>query len=102
MKTHTNPIAAVIPLLLPLLYVGSYCAMVVPFWGLSNYRFGGRAAVIVYWPLEQVDRAVRPAAWQAEAWQWSGALKPSAQMFLCPTHWEPSPKNPPEKPTPAE
>jgi hypothetical protein len=70
-------IIAIVLLLLPLLYVGSYFAMVVPdgiFIGtikvdyvrqpvISHYRTGGDIAAAVFWPLEQIDRKLRPGAW---------------------------------------
>ena len=82
MKRHTAPIIAAILLLLPVLYVGSYLALVVPpgryvsrTVGSANnrpsteiffekYRFGGEWARWFYWPLEQIDRKVRPRAWE--------------------------------------
>jgi hypothetical protein len=68
-------------LLLSVMYVGSYLALVepsghlgtiagqgagqgqtFPFW--SHYRWGGNSfAPRLFWPLEQVDRKLRPAAW---------------------------------------
>ncbi|WP_425613935.1 hypothetical protein NA78x_003782 [Anatilimnocola sp. NA78] len=71
------PIIAVVLLLLPVLYVGSYLALVVPGpWVLLGgdavaiYRFGGRTSEIGFWPLEQIDRKVRPRAWEAtHEWQ---------------------------------
>jgi hypothetical protein len=68
--------AAALLLAVPVLYVGSYLALVRPagFWQVSkvltnpprleNYAFGGRIAEAFYWPLEQVDRNVRPDAWE--------------------------------------
>jgi hypothetical protein len=62
------PVAIAIVLLLPLLYVGSYLALVVPggFTNNSNYRWGGMVADYFFWPLEQIDRSVRPKAWLGE------------------------------------
>lgn len=56
--------------LLPL-YVGSYLALVEPEGivlkggesRITHYRFGGRAATAIFWPIEQVDRNVRPRDW---------------------------------------
>lgn len=65
---------AAILLLLPL-YVGSYFALLKPSPDIStpfnellarrwsNYRVGGRFVELVFWPLEQIDRKVRPGAW---------------------------------------
>jgi len=70
------PIIAAVLLLLPVLYVGSYLALVNPFFGSvdrgSNngvefrhgYRNGGEWAWRLYYPLEQMDRRVRPKAWE--------------------------------------
>lgn len=68
-----GPLIAAIVLLLLMLYLGSYAAMVLPpgqdhrhtirVLNKSNYRFGGRVSPRLYWPLEQVDRQLRPMAW---------------------------------------
>jgi hypothetical protein len=75
MKRHTAPIVAAVLLLLPVLYVGSYLALVVPqgrmvmetkpniHFKIYQYRFGGEFPHYFYWPLQQIDRKVRPAAW---------------------------------------
>jgi hypothetical protein len=63
------PIAVSILLLLPLLYVGSYVAMVTPNRVATsrhpfrrnyqtNYRFGDRWARPIYWPLERIAAAI--------------------------------------------
>jgi len=85
MTNRAPLIAAITLLLLPLLYVGSYLALVKPpnvppvtlfrinTWGTypyplqvqtSPYRYGGRSAEIVFWPIEQLDRKWRPDAWR--------------------------------------
>jgi hypothetical protein len=74
-------IIAIVLLLLPVLYVGSYFAMVVPggryvlrepdknefvFGHLQqkvHYRVAHEVAARIFWPLEQIDRKVRPGAW---------------------------------------
>lgn len=73
-------ILAVVFLLLPAMYVGSYCALVIPGgrsvlkdenvnefsfnpWERVYYRAQPKRASILYWPLEQIDRRVRPNAW---------------------------------------
>lgn len=62
---------------LPLVYVAAYCALVVPsgvpigeFWCNSNrgiiyssYRVGNEWPSRVFWPLEQLDRQLRPQSW---------------------------------------
>jgi hypothetical protein len=64
-------IIAVTLLVVPVLYVGSYLALVVPGFrvpGLNNnYRVGGEYAERFFSPLEQIDRKLRPAAW-GNAW----------------------------------
>jgi hypothetical protein len=72
-------IVAVVLLLLPVLYVGSYLVLVMPAgratsagylligdemqnWQISNYRFDGKWLANLYWPLEQIDRKVRPGS----------------------------------------
>jgi hypothetical protein len=71
------PFSAAVLLLLPVLYVGSYLALVVPghggwraskggelsyeFW---SYRVGGSYSERLFWPLEQIDRRLRPGVWR--------------------------------------
>jgi hypothetical protein len=84
-RSHAPIIAAVL-LLLPVLYVGSYLAMVVPggiterastsyemqgkvilYHSQTHYRAGEGVATWaerIYWPLERMDRNLRPSAWQ--------------------------------------
>jgi hypothetical protein len=86
------PIIATILLLLPMLYAGSYLAPVKPegiLVGIHQatsaelldadiysspseirftpehryYRLGGQWSKRIFWPLEQIDRRLRPAAW---------------------------------------
>jgi hypothetical protein len=80
---------AAVLLLLPVLYVGSYFALVVPegylreasvqvteptpeMFFLKHYRFGGKVAARAYWPLEQIDRRLRPGAWEP-TWKLGGS-----------------------------
>ncbi|WP_425615451.1 hypothetical protein NA78x_005371 [Anatilimnocola sp. NA78] len=73
MTNRAPLIVAILVLLVPLLYVGSYLALVVPgqeytggsgaVYRTSYYRYGGRWAERIFWPLEQIDRKVRPGAW---------------------------------------
>lgn len=87
MKKHAGPIIAVVLLLLPVLYVGSYLALVKPgnywmrrsgdrvyFYGYRYYGsvsdFGEHSGFVsvppvVFWPLEQFDRRVRTVAWDS-------------------------------------
>ena len=73
-------IFAIVLLLLPVLYVGSYLALVTPDlravedtsaapknrWRIvfTHYRFGRPWSERIYWPLEQIDRKVRPKVWE--------------------------------------
>jgi hypothetical protein len=83
MNRHSAPIIAAFMLLLPVLYVGSYLALVVPDGFVRNdpfvdpvehYRIGGQWGSRVFWPLEQIDREMRPGTWFAP-------LPPSADPF---------------------
>ena len=66
-------ILAIALLLLPVLYVGSYLALLTPLrcavFGqvgkidFDNYRICPRECSYIFWPLEQIDRKVRPAKW---------------------------------------
>jgi hypothetical protein len=65
-------IVAVVLLLLPGLYVASYFALVKPsplivvtMTGQDPYRCGGAFSRKLFWPLEQIDRKVRPVAWES-------------------------------------
>ena len=81
-RSSAAPIFATILLLLPVLYIGSYLALVIPAGKLirsnvaaslfaspqgilrvSHYRIQPAFAARFYWPLEQIDRKVRPGAW---------------------------------------
>lgn len=83
-----GPIAVAALLLLPVIYVGSYLALVSPFRQIApygtvvteegktttlmmdiHYRVGGRWANALFWPLEQIDRRMRPHAWDGSALQ---------------------------------
>ena len=65
-ETRTSGVWIVVALLLalPMAYVGSYLLLVMPFNGSAYYRFGGPVVTHIFWPLEQVDRKVRPGRWQ--------------------------------------
>ena len=74
MKRHAAPIIAAILLLLPVLYLASYLALVWPDGERLNfadsrsdfptYRYGTESwACRFYWPLEQIDRKMRPGSW---------------------------------------
>ncbi len=66
---------AVVLLILPLLYLGSYLLLVWPDGERFNfadsssdfptYRYGSESwAAVLYWPLEKIDRKLRPDSWQ--------------------------------------
>ena len=67
-------IVAIVLLLLPVVYVGSYLALVKPYTGAyldgfplaPSYRWGGYLAARFFWPLEQIDRKLRPHTWESE------------------------------------
>jgi hypothetical protein len=67
------PIIAAVLLLLPVLYMGSYLVLVKPGprfgWGSAiypTYRVADGFCTRLFWPLEQIDRKLRPAAWEPE------------------------------------
>ena len=71
MKSRAPLIVAIVLLLLPVLYLGSYLALVVPGprfgWGSAvypTYRVTDGFCTRFYWPLEMIDRKVRPEAWE--------------------------------------
>ena len=83
MKKNAAPIIAFIVLLLLMLYLTGYFILVWPDQERFNfadsrsdfptYRFGTESwAGKVYWPLERIDRKLRPNAW---------AIKPSGFLF---------------------
>ncbi|WP_425618350.1 hypothetical protein NA78x_002055 [Anatilimnocola sp. NA78] len=76
MTNRAPLIVAIVLLLLPVLYVGSYLALVAPEGVpliLDGKNFGGHGGSYRYnpdllsekafYPLEQIDRKVRPGAW---------------------------------------
>ncbi|QDU28522.1 hypothetical protein ETAA8_36240 [Anatilimnocola aggregata] len=106
MTNRAPLIVAIVLLLLPVLYVGSYLALVVPGGiprvGVSNvdgrmfrqisrehdYRIDSELASWLFWPLEQIDRKMRP-----EAWEQSGNLLEEDVRFpppLVPTSPKPN------------
>jgi hypothetical protein len=84
MRRSAAPIIAAVILLLPVLYVGSYLALVVrrPMvmvsltfptqYSADYYRVGGDYADTFFWPLEQIDRRLQPEAWNQEGQLWNG------------------------------
>jgi hypothetical protein len=87
-QSRAPVIVAIVLLLLPVLYVGSYFALVMPkgvrifgelppiplvefgTWNAvqrpsyrEHYRLGGKVSARIFWPLEQVDRKLRPEHW---------------------------------------
>jgi hypothetical protein len=73
-RRGAKPVALVVP---PVLYVGSYLALVSPTCNVYSLRDGGSVTLIVenyrycggfaewfYSPLERIDRTVRPVAWE--------------------------------------
>ncbi|QDU26346.1 hypothetical protein ETAA8_14240 [Anatilimnocola aggregata] len=70
MTNRAPLIVAIVLLLVPVLYVGSYFALVVPR-GIhgykaifeEHYRWQNKLCSRVFWPLEQIDRKLRPESW---------------------------------------
>jgi len=83
MTNRTAPIVAAVRLLLPVLYVGSYLALVTPSGYTLNrgylgtisypkhYRFAEPWCEKVFWPMEQIDRRLRPTSWNEDILQLS-------------------------------
>ena len=75
MNSRGPLVAAICILLLPLLYVATYFANVKPGVLLLKansypYHYGGPWAAQMYWPVEIVDRRLRPETWDPEdTWQ---------------------------------
>ena len=72
-RTFAPLLIAILFLVLPLLYLGSYFALVVPrgiyCFEIPNarrvhYRRYDSVAKVAYWPAEQIDRRVRPREWE--------------------------------------
>lgn len=74
-RTSAVPFVAAVLLLIPVIYVGCYLSLVKPggiFIPLGNgdlrycgdYVYAADQARIVFFPLEQIDRKLRPAAWE--------------------------------------
>lgn len=78
-RSWSAPIVAALLLLLPAVYVGSYYCLVDtergydPVMGCNigaqlseslRYRVASRLCCRIYWPIEQVDRKLRPEAWE--------------------------------------
>jgi hypothetical protein len=74
---NAAPLFAALLLLLPVLYIGSYFALVTPgelgssyiYQGkycrvYTSYRCQGWLCVHAFWPLEELDRRLRPAQWE--------------------------------------
>jgi hypothetical protein len=80
MTSRAPLILAILLLLLPALYVGSYLALVVPegrylicmsgdptsYSLIGHYRIYPPVARLFYWPLEQIDRNLRPLEWSLD------------------------------------
>jgi hypothetical protein len=77
MTNRIKPILAVVLLLLPVLYVGSYLALVTPgvygpsyqtadgYRAFAPYRCHPRFCPQIFWPLELIDRQLRRGSWDA-------------------------------------
>ncbi|WP_254508486.1 hypothetical protein [Anatilimnocola floriformis] len=76
-ESRTPLIVAIVLLLLPVLNVGSYFALVVPQGFVrpypagkigqqfsEQYRYGDMLSERFFWPLESIDRKLRPGAWK--------------------------------------
>jgi hypothetical protein len=71
---NAAPLVAAAILLIPVLYIGSYFALVNPNGHFASrgpgtlyfthYHVSGEAPKLVFWPLEQIDRRLRPQIWK--------------------------------------
>jgi len=104
LESRTPLTATVVLLLLLLLYVGSYLAMVLPDgrtvmrsnfvdpetlegdFSWSNYRFGYPLSDRIFWPLELLDRRVRPGTWGI-APNWQDKFRSSRSIDQCQPFW---------------
>jgi hypothetical protein len=61
------PVVAAVLLALMLVYLGGYLVLVNPQLAQRGvkypYRFGREYSTAIFWPLEQLDRRIRPNAW---------------------------------------
>jgi hypothetical protein len=81
-RTLAPAVVVIAALLMALLYVGGYLALVIPNgkvvpvvtqmgstsiteFVVQHYRIGGQWPSKVFWPLEQIDRKLRPVAWDS-------------------------------------
>jgi hypothetical protein len=86
MTNRAPLVVAIVLLVLPVLYVGSYVALLRPATSTftatigiqtptgpigidvspanSNYRIGGEWPATLFWPLEKADRKLRPGYWE--------------------------------------
>jgi hypothetical protein len=83
MKSSGPLVVAVVLLLCVPVYLVSYFGLVIP-GGVevrspslsfppppvqyTHYRIAHKQAAVLYWPLEQMDRRIRPDAWDADLW----------------------------------
>jgi hypothetical protein len=71
-----TPLLTALLLLAPVLYLGSYFALVVPggqpmdfnpehgyYSRIGYYRVGGKETELLFSPLEKIDRRLRPERW---------------------------------------
>ena len=71
LESRAPLIFAIVVLLLPVLYLGGYAALVdppgkaVPYGsGRECYRAGRQWSATFFWPVEKIDRQVRPNTWR--------------------------------------
>lgn len=76
MQNRAPFIVAIVLLLSPLVYLGSYLALAEPHYAVwvgdpsvrpmkivAHYRLFGQRGRAFFWPLEQIDRKIRPEKW---------------------------------------
>lgn len=88
MKDSRAPLIIAIVLLLLPVYVAIYLALVIPGGEIivprgvqlpfphagvtRKYKLGGYVSEFIFWPLEQIDRQLRPEKWEVHWELWGG------------------------------
>jgi hypothetical protein len=103
--TRSTLIIATPMLLLLAIYVSSYVALVDPqglqcrsktvkagdfyfqSWVASSYRCGGQHSERVFWPLEQLDRRIRPKKWEMSFDGWVSDPPPHPPLHSPSLDW---------------
>jgi hypothetical protein len=85
-RSSLLPVVVALLLALPILYVGTYVALVIPEGRIRNnepfdmcyYRIDGGGVDTVFWPLQRLDKRLRPLRWRiivTESEEWIPPLE---------------------------